>query len=57
MKAYSGSRSIAPLILYLDTRWGCVVNIMPLLIYPRKEPWYPLNRKVVGSHIPFGYFG
>ena len=37
MKAYRGSRGIAPLILNLSTRWRWVVNYTPL----GKELRYP----------------
>jgi hypothetical protein len=36
MKAYRGSRSIAPLILNLGTRWWWVVSITPWTIYNRE---------------------
>jgi hypothetical protein len=34
MKAYRGSRVIAPLILNLDARWSWVVNFTPRQLYP-----------------------
>jgi hypothetical protein len=33
---YKGSGGITPFILNLGTGWRCVVNITPLLVYPRK---------------------
>jgi hypothetical protein len=38
MKAYWGSRGIAPLILNLDSRWIYVVNLKPRSLYPRGKP-------------------
>jgi hypothetical protein len=47
MKAYWGSRSIAPRILDLGTRWRRVVTFTPLPLYPQgKNPWYPLDRRL-----------
>ena len=49
MKAYRGSRRIAPLILNLNTRWKCVVNITTRSFYPGEEKTrYPLNRRLGG---------
>jgi hypothetical protein len=42
MKAYKGSRSLAPHILNLDSRQRWVVNFMPQLLYPYKEHGYLL---------------
>jgi hypothetical protein len=46
MKAYRGSRGTAPLILNLGTRWRWVVNFTPRPLYPRKEHWYPLHKRL-----------
>jgi hypothetical protein len=51
-KAYWGSGGIAPHILDLSTRWRLVVSFMPQLLYPQgKSPWYPLDRRLVGSRV------
>jgi len=43
MKAYRGSRSVAPVIFNLGTRWKYVVNLNLRLIYFwGKEPRHPL---------------
>jgi hypothetical protein len=45
MKAYWGSGSTAPRILWPGTRWRLVVSFMPWPLYPQgKSPWYPLDR-------------
>ena len=36
MKAYRGRRGIAHLILNLSTKWGLLVNLTPLPIYPQE---------------------
>jgi len=41
MKAHRRSRGIAPLILYLNTRWGWVVNCIPWLLYPQERTLVP----------------
>jgi hypothetical protein len=46
IKAYMGRRDTAPLILNIGTRWRWVVNFMLWPCTPRKEPWYPLNRRL-----------
>jgi hypothetical protein len=47
MKAYWGSRCIAPRILDLGTRWRWVASFMPRPLYPQgMSPWYPLDRRV-----------
>jgi hypothetical protein len=56
MKAYSVSRSLAPLILNLSTRWGWMGTIMPLLINPQERTLVPTEQEG-GSQIPFGHFG
>jgi len=35
---------------------GDAVNIMPWLLYSRKEPWYPLNRRQTEPHSHSGDF-
>jgi hypothetical protein len=57
MKAYRGSRSIVPLILYLGIRWKSVVNFVPQLRYSLKEPRYPLARRLVGLKSQSGWTG
>jgi len=39
MKTYRWSRGMAPFILNLTARWWWVVNFMPRLVCPGKEPW------------------
>jgi len=49
MKAYWGSRSIAPCILDLSTRWKGVASFMSQPLYRwGKSPWYPLDRRLGG---------
>jgi hypothetical protein len=49
MKAYWGSENIAPLILYLGTRWRRVVSFTRRPLYPQgKSLWYPLDRRLGG---------
>jgi len=44
MKVYWWSGRIAPLILDLGTRWGCMVSFMTRPLYPQgKGHWHPLN--------------
>ena len=46
INAYRGSRSIAPHILNLSTRWQSVVSLRPRPLYPQeKHLWYPLKGK------------
>jgi hypothetical protein len=46
MKAYGGSRSIAPRILHLST----VVSFTTRPLYPQgRGSWYPLDRRMGGS--------
>lgn len=49
VKAYRGSRSIAPLIRGTRRRW--VVSFKPLSLYPLKEHQYVLKRKLAGTKI------
>jgi hypothetical protein len=50
MKAYGGSRCIAPLILTFSATQRWVVNFMPGGFTLRKEPQYRLNTRMCGSH-------
>jgi hypothetical protein len=48
MKAYWGSRGMAPLIL--GTRWRWVVSFKPRQFYLHgNSPWYPLDRRLGGG--------
>jgi hypothetical protein len=49
MKAYRGSRGIAPLILNIGTRWRWVVSIKPLS-FPPPHPHPQPSRKNCGKH-------
>jgi len=49
-------RGKAPFLLNLNTRCRCEVSIMPLLLYPRKEPWYPMYRRLDGSQRWYEHF-
>jgi hypothetical protein len=54
MKAH-GSRGVASHILNLGSRLRQVVSFMPWLPYPwGNGPWYPLNRRLIGSQTCFG---
>jgi hypothetical protein len=55
MKVYM-SRGIAPLILNLDTRWRWEVNFTPRPLYLRKNPWFPMNRRMSGPQSRSGRF-
>jgi hypothetical protein len=49
MKAYWGSRGIAPPILDVSTRWGWMVSFTPRPLYHQgKSPWCPVDRKLCG---------
>jgi hypothetical protein len=48
MKVLMGGWGITSLIPNLSIRWTSVVNFMPQLLQPRKELWYPLNRRLSG---------
>jgi len=50
------SKGIAPLILNLVTRQWCVVTSCLSHFTPRKEPWNPLNRRLVGPQTQSGHF-
>jgi len=52
LKAYSGSRGVAPLIFNLGTRWNWVVNFMP-----GKKLRYQLNMRLGGPHSRSRRFG
>jgi hypothetical protein len=60
MKEYGWSRSIAPLIPNLNTRWKRVVNFTLLAVYPiylwGKNAWYPLNGRLGGPQSQPGHF-
>ena len=45
MNAYRGSRGI---VLHIPNWWRVVIIIPWLLDPPRKELWYPLNRRLGG---------
>ena len=47
MKAYSGRRRTAPLILKLGTRWRSVVNFTPRPLYPRERKPVPTKLDAV----------
>jgi len=55
-KAHMGRRVTAPLILILGTRWRRLVNFMPWPHTPRKQPWYPLNRRLGKPQSQSGHF-
>lgn len=46
MKAHRKNTGTAPLISNPGTRGSCEGNLMPQQLYPTKEPWYPLKRRV-----------
>jgi len=56
IKVYRRSKGIAPLILNLVTRQWCVVTSCLSHFTPRKEPWYPLNRRLMGPQTQSGHF-
>ena len=51
IKAYRGSRGIAPLILNLGTRWRCVVNFTRRPLYTQQRTPAPTEQKAGSSHI------
>jgi hypothetical protein len=53
MKVYKESRGIAPLILKLKRCWR-LINVTPRPLDHRKEPQYPLNRRLGGLHSRYG---
>jgi len=58
IKAYSGSRGSAPLILTLGTRWKREVNIIPPpFYYLEKKKLHPLKRRLGSSDSLSGRFG
>jgi hypothetical protein len=58
MKAYCGSRAIAPHILDLGTTWRRVVSFIPQSLYPQgKSSWYPLDRRLGGPQSRSGDSG
>ena len=42
VKAYSGSRGIAPLILNLGPRWRTMINVTPRPLYPLERTPLPI---------------
>jgi len=49
MKVYWGSAGIAPRSLDFSIIWRWVVSFTPRLLYSeRKNPWYPLDRRLGG---------
>ena len=48
------SRGIAPLTLNLDTRWRCMANFTPRLLYPRERIMVPTEQKLVWDSEPGG---
>jgi hypothetical protein len=58
MKAYWGSRNIAPCILDLGSRWRWMVSFTPRPLYPYgKRPWYALDRRLGGPQTRSGRGG
>jgi hypothetical protein len=58
MKAYWGSGRIAPLILYLSTRWRRVVSFTAWPLYTQgKSLWYPLDKRLDGPQSRSGSGG
>jgi hypothetical protein len=58
MKTYRGSGCTSPCILDLGTSWRRVVSFMHRPLYPRgKNPWYSLDRKLVGPQSRSGHIG
>jgi len=58
MKAYCGSRAIAPHILDLGTTWRRVVSFIPQSLYSQgKSPWYLLDRRLGGPQNRSGHCG
>jgi hypothetical protein len=56
MKAYTGSRGIAPVILKLGTRYEWF-SYRPGQFAPGNEPQYPMNKRTGGHHSRSGRFG
>jgi len=53
-----GSGGIAPCILELGIRWRWVGGFNPLPLYHQvRNPWYPLDRRLVGPQSRSGYGG
>ena len=48
MKAQMGGTSIAVPIHNVAPSSGCTVNARPRRLYPEKETWYPLYRRLSG---------
>ena len=51
-----GSGVMVPFNLNLGTRWRWAVNFTLRLLYPRKEPRYPMNRGLDGPRSRCGHF-
>jgi hypothetical protein len=56
MKAYRGSRHVAPLVLNLGIRWSRVVNFMPQLLYHRKRTLIHIEYETGWTREPFQMF-
>jgi hypothetical protein len=56
MKAYTGRKCIALLILNPGTRRKCVVNLMPRLLYPQQRTLVS-KEEAAGSQSCSGHFG
>jgi hypothetical protein len=48
LKACSGSRGVAPLILNIGTRWNCVVSVTPRPLHAKGKAPVQLNKKLGG---------
>jgi len=56
MNAYKGSRGTVPLILTLALDGGEWFTSRSGHFIPRKEPWYPLNKRLGGPQSWSGHF-
>jgi hypothetical protein len=56
MKAYRGSRGMAPLILCLCARWSRGVTVAARPLCPGREPQHPLNKRLGGPQTWYGCF-
>jgi len=52
--SYYSPRAGITLLFNLSIRWALVANIAPQLLTFKKEPWYPLNRRVGGLQCQCG---
>jgi hypothetical protein len=48
MKAYRGSRGVAPLTLSLVARWRELVSITPSSVYPKERTFVPIGWEAGG---------